>query len=148
MQQETVTLIVAGLGIGGTLGGIVFGHFLTRSWQRKQWLLDKRTEDYQAVLTALTSAYLAITRVDTASFTSLYTDDMAREVEAIKGDAFRVLHDRIFIAEELRNAEIIKKWLFVFDSYKLPGGPNESGKAFSALTAELAQMAILDLGSD
>jgi predicted MFS family arabinose efflux permease len=44
MQQESVTLIVAGLGIGGTLGGIIVGHFLARSWQREQWLLDCRKQ--------------------------------------------------------------------------------------------------------
>src|ERR1039458_4650037 len=75
---------VAAIGTGIGFVGILVGQRMARNTQREQWLLDKRTEDFQAVLTALTSAYMAITRVDTASFTSLYADDMAREVEVIK----------------------------------------------------------------
>jgi hypothetical protein len=138
MQASTVSFLVAGAGIGG----ILLGHYLTRSWQHEQWLRDKRYDDYQTVLSAITAAYLAITRVNNATFTSMYTEDMARELEVIKADAFRVLHDRIFIAGELRNAAVMKKWLYVLDSYHQPGKQQESGAAFSALTAELASMAI------
>jgi hypothetical protein len=54
------------------LVGILVGHYLSRSWQREQWFRDKRSEDYQAVLSATVAAYTAIVWVDMASLTSLY----------------------------------------------------------------------------
>lgn len=140
--DHSFTLIVTAVGIGGTLGGIVIGHFLTRSWQHKQWLRDKRADDYQAVISAITGAYLALKRVDAVSLTSLFNDQMMREMESIKSEAFRVLNDRIFIAAELKRARIMDKWLYVYSCYGTPGSQGESDDAFSALTAELAKMAI------
>jgi hypothetical protein len=133
---------VAGFGIVSAFVGSLINQRMSRNTQREQWLRDKRYEDYQVVLSAITSAYMAMTRVDKASFTSLYTEDMARELEAIKANAFRVLHDRIFIAEELRNAETMKKWLSVVNSYGQPGQHLTSEGAMTALTAELAEMAL------
>jgi hypothetical protein len=57
MEQTTVTLIVGGLGIFGTLAGVVSGHFLSRSWQREQWLLDKRREEYRELINLIAGAY-------------------------------------------------------------------------------------------
>jgi hypothetical protein len=53
MDTQIATLIVAGLGIAGTLGGILVGHLLTRSWQQRQWLLDNRRQEYREVLNAV-----------------------------------------------------------------------------------------------
>jgi hypothetical protein len=37
----------------GPLVGIVIGHYLTRSWQRSQWIADNRKEEYRKVLSGL-----------------------------------------------------------------------------------------------
>jgi hypothetical protein len=37
----------------GPLVGIVIGHYLTRSWQRRQWIADNRKEEYRKVLSGL-----------------------------------------------------------------------------------------------
>jgi len=104
----TIALIL--WGVIAPLVAIFVGHRLSRSWQREQWLRDKRYEDYQAVLSALVAAYMTIVRVDMASLTSLYTPEMLQEVEVIKADSFRVLRDRIFIAEELNYGGILVEW--------------------------------------
>jgi hypothetical protein len=62
MDQQTVSLIVAGLGIGGTLGGIVVGHILSRSAQRKQWVLDRRHEEFQELIRAFDTSMLIVGR--------------------------------------------------------------------------------------
>jgi len=37
----------------GPLLGIVIGHYLTRSWQRSQWIADNQKEEYQKVVAGL-----------------------------------------------------------------------------------------------
>src|ERR1700679_2527183 len=100
--DHSFTLIVSSVGIGGTLGGIVVGHFLTRSWQQKQWLLDNRRQEYRELLSAITSAYMAIVHVDELKASGKYTQpDLGLESERAQIDAYRTLRDRILIADEL-----------------------------------------------
>jgi hypothetical protein len=125
------------------LVGILVGHFLSRSWQREQWFRDKRYEDYQAVLSAIVAAYTAIVRVDMASTTSLFKPEMAEEVEVIKADSFRVLRDRIFIADELDLAGILVEWDTLITNYtKHASDEREFAGRFSSLNDKLVRMAL------
>lgn len=89
------------------LFGIVVGHVLNRSWQLKQWQMERRWQDYQAVMTAITSAYMAVLRLDNARVSQSLTRELMDEVESIKHDSFRVIRDRIAIANELEYANIL-----------------------------------------
>ena len=44
----------------GPLAGIMIGHYLVRSWERKRWLADHRREEYQRVLAALNKVNVLI----------------------------------------------------------------------------------------
>ena len=111
MQQETVTLVVAGMGIGGTLGGIVVGHLLTRSWQRKQWLLDNKKQEYKKLITLLTTNHALITRLTFK--TNMRTPDDDKELVEAHAAALTVIRDRVFIGEELKRLDVFNKWLFM-----------------------------------
>jgi hypothetical protein len=37
----------------GPLAGILVGHYLTRSWQRRQWIADNQKEEYRKLLSGL-----------------------------------------------------------------------------------------------
>jgi hypothetical protein len=37
----------------GPIVGILAGHYLTRSWQRRQWLADNRKDEYRKLLAGL-----------------------------------------------------------------------------------------------
>jgi len=56
VDPNIITLAVATVGIAGTLCGVLIGHFLTRSWQRKQWLQDRRKEEFRELMTYLLKA--------------------------------------------------------------------------------------------
>lgn len=127
----------------GTLVGIFVGNFLSRSSQREQWFRDKRYEDYQAVLSATTAAYTTIVRVDMASLTSLMKPEMLQEVEVIKADSFRVLRDRIFIAEELNYAGILVEWDTAVTNYAMHTiDERKFADRFSKLNDKLVRMAL------
>jgi hypothetical protein len=48
MACNTV-LISGALGIFATAVGAFLGHFLSKTWQREQWLLDNKRQEYRAV---------------------------------------------------------------------------------------------------
>jgi hypothetical protein len=130
-------------GVIAPLVGILVGHFLSRSWQREQWFRDKRHEDYQAVLSAICAAYMAIARVDMTSLTSLFTPEMLQEVEVIKADSFRTLRDRIFIAEELNYGGILVEWDTTLTNYaKHAIDERVFAGRFSELNDKLVRMAL------
>jgi hypothetical protein len=137
----TIALVL--WGVIAPLVAILVGHYLSRSWQREQWLRDKRYEDYQAVLSALTSAYMVIVRVDKVSGTSLFTPEMLQEVEVTKVDSFRVLRDRIFIAEELDYGGILVEWDTAVTNYEMRNSDERTfATRFSKLNEKLVRMAL------
>ena len=138
-----LTLALLLWGVIAPIVGILIGHYLSRSGQREQWFRDKRYEDYQAVLSATVAAYMAIVRVDMASLTSLFTPEMLQEVEVIKADSFRVLRDRIFIAEELDYGGILVEWDTLVTNYKMhTSDEREFAGRFSNLNDKLVRMAL------
>jgi len=55
------TLIV--WGAIGPFVGILVGHVLTRSWQQKQWMLDRRKEEWRELLTTLARSFVTICKL-------------------------------------------------------------------------------------
>jgi len=46
----------------GPLVGILIGHYLVRSWQRRQWLADNQKEEYRKVLAGLNRLHMLLTK--------------------------------------------------------------------------------------
>jgi hypothetical protein len=116
MQQGTVTLIVAGLGIGGTLGGIVIGHFLTRSWQHKQWLMDQRQKEFKELVDALEESLRG-----QASFVYMNSptrDEEAREIRVQQAAFVKMVRTRIFTAADAKDLRLEERWNEAIDDYK------------------------------
>ncbi len=81
---------------------------------------------------------MAIVRLDKASTTSHYVPEMVQEVEVIKVDAFRVLRDRIFIAEELEFANILAEWDTAVTNFEMRNSDEHTfADRFSKLNAKL-----------
>jgi len=140
MQQETVTLVVASLGIGGTLGGIVVGHLLTRSWQRKQWVLDCRKEEFREVVLAISSATIELT---------IYIHSLGSRLpqpESLYLDAHRVaaktLVSRIYIASEIKELEIAARYLQIGDEVRESGASGDALNKMNILIDEIVAIAI------
>lgn len=49
----------------GPLVGILVGHHLTASWQRKQWIADNQKDEYRRVLAGLNQLNLVLTQLHT-----------------------------------------------------------------------------------
>ena len=127
------------IGLGGALIGILLGHFLTRSSQHKQWLRDNRKQEYRELLSAISEAFLLVYK-----YGPYGKSDNYQLVQSMKHESFKVLHDRIFIAEELKSAGILGKWTNIINSME-PGQFDWSVEdQFTLLKAELVRMALND----
>ncbi|MGO9776024.1 MAG: hypothetical protein ACLQGT_13145 [Terracidiphilus sp.] len=150
-QGWTLALVL--WGVIAPLVGILVGHYLSRSWQREQWFRDKRYEDYQAVLSAIVAAYTSIIQVGWADYSDLRGEiergpngitfrktKRSQEIDVIKADSFRILRDRIFIAEELDYGGIFVEWDTIVTNYS--SGEQEFTGRFSEFNAKLVRMAL------
>jgi hypothetical protein len=140
MEQQTVTLIVAGLGIGGTFGGVMVGHFLTRSWQREQWRLDHRREEYRELLGTITSAYMRIISAY-ESTVPVVDEELKRHIREAKNESFQVLQDRIAIAWELEDTDVLDVWTEAILGLETNGDSIKVAKKFRPMREKITLMA-------
>jgi hypothetical protein len=136
MDQSSIALIAAACGVGGVL----IGHYLTRSWQREQWLLDRRKEEYRELISALSTVFTNMQRFGTG----VGDRDFNIRLAQVNADSYRVIRDRIFIADEIAKAQIMERW------YSILGAAEDDQHAawrtfvdgYEDLTKKLVQMAV------
>jgi len=140
MQRLTIAL-----GVWAAIGpivGILVGHFLTRSWQREQWIRDHRWQEYQELLKAITSAYMAMIQLNVGRRAMSDTSALEREIASIKHDSFRVVRDRIIIAGELAFEDILGTWDAAVTNFDNDGEERIVAKRFTELNERLVEMAL------
>jgi hypothetical protein len=119
MDQQTVTLVVAGVGMGGALIGIVVGHFLTRNSQHMQWLRDNRKQEFKETVTAM-SHYILEHMSYTASLNSELPQSKQSYLDSMKA-AGVVLTDRIYIHADLDKTDIPTRFLEIMEQFRDSG---------------------------
>jgi hypothetical protein len=105
---QILSTVCSLLGISGLLT-----LFLTRSWQRKQWLRDQKMAEYRELLSALSKSAHYILRTSPhhvfAGMTMRSGDEERQSAEA-DVEARRVIADRILIAKRIRSENILERW--------------------------------------
>jgi hypothetical protein len=109
IQAETVkttgeTLVTAWSAVGPLLGVLVGAYIANRN-QRKQWLLDNKKEEYRELLSALSTAFLALLDLHTPMVARPAVE--AERLRSVEGESYRIIRDRLFIASEIREARIM-----------------------------------------
>jgi hypothetical protein len=140
MQQETVTLIVAGLGIAGTLTSGPLTQYFARQAVHEQWERDKRTEEFRELLDALSVAYLeACERAENAVF--MDAEDVGDNEELQTTDAemtvYRLLRNRLFTAIELESEDVGKRWNTALIDFRTRGGMEQFAARFRSISATI-----------
>src|SRR5271167_4168174 len=103
-----LTLSFAAWAAIGPLVGLLVGHLLTRSWQRQQWLMDNKKQEYRELMSALTKNYGILAQYK-APMVAL--DGMTqRRIAEAEGEALQILRDRIFIRKEVEDANVQALW--------------------------------------
>jgi hypothetical protein len=114
MQAQTVTLIVAAVGIAGTLGGTAIGQRMARSWQREQWLLDCRKEEFRELITVISDTLAATLEAVSGKIPSRTNPD---ELGELYSKSLRAMNDRIFIAKDIKRLGVRTEWLELTTGY-------------------------------
>jgi hypothetical protein len=113
MQPSTVALIGAVVAVVGTLAGVVIGQTMTREAQHKQWRRDNVRQECRELLGQLSVCLFAL--IDWTRFLR-YGGDSARSAAVTQQynssviDLHRNLGSRLLIANEIKKAEIKKRW--------------------------------------
>ncbi|SEB40427.1 hypothetical protein [Terriglobus roseus] len=139
MQPQTVTLIVAVMGIAGTLAGGMASQWMTRRAQHKQWLRDQRKQEWRELLNTLTKAFATIIRLEQVGVA--YDPDSQLELAAAKESANNVIRDRIFIAPEVGDMNVLRAWTLIMNSSRR-GDLNDAQNRFHNLAADIVLSAL------
>jgi len=115
MQQQTVTLIVGGLGILGTLGGVVVGQYMARTWERRQWLLEKKIDEYRELLTTITEAYAYFILNHRSGVAQ--SPEIQQHLNDLNSQSLQVIRTRILVAKEIREKDVMNLWADALRKY-------------------------------
>lgn len=122
----------------GPLAGILVGHFLTRSWQSRQWLLDRRNEEWRELLTALSESLRMSVRVYPGR---LLNSDDQQEIIVAHENCVRTIRDRIFIAREVRALDIESLWAAALIKHNRTLDANAIGAVYDEIRLKILNVA-------
>jgi hypothetical protein len=138
MNQSTIALIVACVGIFGTVIGIVIGHFLARDWEQKKWLLDRRNEEFKELMTVIATAYAKC-----GDWRHHYkpTVEGLVEMNEASTNCLVTIQNRIYITEDVRPLKLDYLWLNAFDSLTKEANPEKYGATVRKMMDSIVDVA-------
>ena len=127
------------IGVLGTLGGIIVGRYFTDKSRRQQWLVDNKQQEYREVLTALSVAYLTLLEWDDID---LREGKEEQRVWRVVTESFRIIRDRIFIAEEVKREKLLSQWTSATQAfYRRQIEKSEFSKRYDAINDKIVELA-------
>ncbi len=123
----SVGQVLAWLPLLGTLSGlvgVVLGAYLTRSWQRKQWLLDSKKAEYRELISVLSQAAHYILNNSPHlqrpnPLGSLKSGEQERLSDEAADRGHTTISDRIFIADTIAREKIDERWLSILKQKRI-----------------------------
>jgi hypothetical protein len=135
------TIILSVWGAVGPVVGIFIGHRLTRDWQKKQWILDNKKEEYRDVIHTLSSALTTLMQCNVRN--SGDTNDVVVKAKvAAENLTLEVLGNRLFIADELERIGAYDKWVSLLNDLDKTRNDKAFAKGFSSLLTSIRQAAL------
>ena len=145
MQPSTVALIGAVVAVVGTLGGVVIGQTMTRDAQHKQWRRDNARQECRELLGQLSVCLFALIdwtkmlrnggySADSAAITQQYSSSVL--------DLHRNLGSRLVIANEIKKAQIKKRWAAVIADYLFDYDEEKLESAYESLVDDIVKIGL------
>lgn len=128
----------------GPLVGIFIGHYLTRSYQRRQWLTDNRLQEWRELITTVMSSFTTILTLGTAT---VIEGEQIRRVEAQGVAAIEVIGNRIFIHDDVERIQLLDRWNNVTHSFFAERNAKEFSSKFQEIMATIVKAAKADIAS-
>jgi hypothetical protein len=130
---------IAGVGIGGTLGGIIVGHFLTRSWQQKQWLLDQRKDEFRELIIGLDGSMRAL--AERGDFMHDVTPEERAQRARKTSDFYQTVRTRLFTAADMRKLDVEARWHEAVSDYRKESDAEIFDSCYQSLAEDLVKAA-------
>ncbi len=115
--MEPLTLDRFGHGISmvwaavGPLCGVLVGAGLSRSWDRRKWLNDNRKQEFRELMETLSEAASGmISRQISRNWGEALTEKEAEQVSVSHMASLKVIKNRIFIAEDVKEMNLFNRW--------------------------------------
>ena len=121
----------------GPLVGIFIGAYLTQRGQRDQRIADNKKSEYRELLTTLTKTFTGIVQLQ-APGVGLGPQEQ-RTISDLELQSLVVIRDRIFIAKEVEDMNLIARWNQALRDYDKTLDAGAFDNAFRLITADLQQ---------
>ena len=138
-----VLFLVAVWGPIGPLFGIWIGHRLLKSWQREQWLVDARKEEFKELLTTLTMAYSLIAKSRIPMMVYSPEDQIA--LADAEASALRTIRDRIYIADVVTRLDTLNQWIALTKHFDDNRDYSAFRKSYNVINEAIVKAAVDDL---
>lgn len=138
MTHDWVTLAVAGVGVVGSLSGVLIGQRVSQSWQRERWLLDQRTQEFRELLDALADSLRASLMMYAGA---ILEPEKQREIVETQANTMRVIRSRIFVIEEVVRLNIELRWGNALNRHRQDLDIEKLATVFNELRLEIVKAA-------
>jgi hypothetical protein len=95
-----VTLVLTIWASVGPLVGILIGHYLGKSWQRRQWIADNQKEEYRRLLRALNGLNVKLVQEHCNGIVN------EQEIKEAAEEITEALNTSLFITEFLTKSKV------------------------------------------
>lgn len=127
MDFFVISTIILGVWAAvGPLVGVRYGNELSQRSTRRQWLADERTKEWRQLLNTLTTSMTTIIQCRHADRTL----EMIKEDLRASTAAGEVLSNRLFIAKEVRQRNLLDRWREAVLAFEKDSDPKEFGTKF------------------
>ena len=136
MDSEEITLLVAGIGAAAGLRTF----WLTRTTQESRARREERRQEYRELVSTLTQCYMRIVSPYEPPI-PVIDEQLQRQILDAKLESFKVLQDRIAIAEELAETDVVDIWTEAIVSLERNSDSVRFAKKFRPLRERIIRMA-------
>ncbi|MGD0294149.1 MAG: hypothetical protein ABSB30_09860 [Terracidiphilus sp.] len=136
MDKEEITLLVAGIGAAASF--LTF--WLTKSSQESRARREERRQEYRELVSTLTQCYMRIVSPYDPPI-PVIDEQLQRQIMDAKLESFKVLQDRIAIADELAETDVLDEWTEAIVSLERNADSVRFAKKFKPLRERIIRMA-------
>ena len=136
MDKEEIALLVAGIGAAVSL--LTF--WLTKISQESKARREERRQEYRELVSTLTQCYMRIVSPYDPPI-PVIDEQLQRQITDAKLESFKVLQDRIAIAEELAETDVLDVWTEAIVSLERNTDSVRFAKKFKLLRERIIRMA-------
>lgn len=128
----------------GPLVGLCIGAYLAKRWQRNQWIADSKRAEYRKLLTTTADAGSRIL-IHYGLRRTVVSGKQEFMIEETVRRSVDVIYNRLFIAQEVRELNVLKRWEEGISALRRTHDVGAFGKCMDAIMEDIRKIALRDL---